>query len=443
MNLILSFMYVFDFILIKKLPHFSSLYVVLLFLLSYFFLNSRYRKCFFKYIASKESITTFGWIFSLIILSLANIVIKYTFDYSYSITLIHQMLCLITGMMLISYFKMKKVDIINLLIDTFFVQSLIQIVCFFSPAFLKLTDAFRADYTIYKRIESYDGFRGLAVSGVSFFGLAVIYAVLFVVLAFYWPVWNKKKHIKIIYFLCFCFGAFSAGRTSVIGIIVFLIVVFYRWLNKYIKELFFCDIGFFSVKRKMCINKDTLRKSTNFVFVIFLIVFVSNTTLFEKVSKNKATERFLNYLLQFKNNKNSGSDNIENIVENVPSLKHLINDMYFTLSPKQLLFGDGKYVVDGLYYMHTDAGIMRNLLFWGVIGTALLYLYFAYSLFANAKCKKARMISLWILFICAVFEVKGQTMGFLICLQCMTLMITHGFECFQKYNNRGDIILYD
>jgi hypothetical protein len=48
--------------------------------------------------------------------------------------------------------------------------------------------------------------------------------------------------------------------------------------------------------------------------------------------------------------------------------------MYFPLSELTLLFGDGRYSnPDGSYYMHTDAGYMRNFLSIG--GATLLLIY--------------------------------------------------------------------
>lgn len=40
-------------------------------------------------------------------------------------------------------------------------------------------------------------------------------------------------------------------------------------------------------------------------------------------------------------------------------------------SQQTLLFGDGYYIQDEHYYMLTDSGIMRNLYFWGILGTII------------------------------------------------------------------------
>lgn len=52
----------------------------------------------------------------------------------------------------------------------------------------------------------------------------------------------------------------------------------------------------------------------------------------------------------------------------------LAYDMYFMPDFDTLIFGDGKYLNgDGSYYMHTDAGYMRGMLYFGVIGLVFLY----------------------------------------------------------------------
>jgi len=53
---------------------------------------------------------------------------------------------------------------------------------------------------------------------------------------------------------------------------------------------------------------------------------------------------------------------------------NLVENMYFMPSESTFLLGDGKFVNDDQsYYGHTDAGIMRNILFYGVFGELLGY----------------------------------------------------------------------
>lgn len=56
------------------------------------------------------------------------------------------------------------------------------------------------------------------------------------------------------------------------------------------------------------------------------------------------------------------------------SADNLIHNMYFMPSEESMLFGDGYYTnSNGTYYMHTDAGYMRIMLFMGVMGAGIVY----------------------------------------------------------------------
>lgn len=90
------------------------------------------------------------------------------------------------------------------------------------------------------------------------------------------------------------------------------------------------------------------------------------------------------------------------------SADHLLNDMIFMPEPKTFWFGDARYVdpTDGYYYMHTDVGFMRQILFWGVILTALMYGFWLFSI----MCMKRDMVFKLMCFaMCIIFEIKGET----------------------------------
>ena len=92
---------------------------------------------------------------------------------------------------------------------------------------------------------------------------------------------------------------------------------------------------------------------------------------------------------------------------NNASLNHLIEDMYFMPDIDTLLFGDARYMEEGtgLYYMHTDAGPMRQILFWGIFFTAFIYLLCIVLLFLLKFDKGFK--TMFLLFI-ILFEFKGE-----------------------------------
>ncbi|MDP8098747.1 hypothetical protein [Pasteurella atlantica] len=96
------------------------------------------------------------------------------------------------------------------------------------------------------------------------------------------------------------------------------------------------------------------------------------------------------------------------------SANHLMNDMYFIPSDTTLMFGDGKYMVDGSYYMHTDAGFMRLMLYSGVLSQIFLYgglLFLLYAVYKNqSQINKKNAFLMVMLFLGSffVFEFKGE-----------------------------------
>ena len=119
----------------------------------------------------------------------------------------------------------------------------------------------------------------------------------------------------------------------------------------------------------------------------------------------------------------------------------MINDMYFKLTPGQIILGDGRYMgIDGLYYMHTDVGLMRNLLFFGVFCTLYLYFFHYKLLRENAFDKYTKWIARCLFIISVIFEIKGQTMGFLIISQSLLLMICSSYREFSNMDGEKNAI---
>lgn len=90
----------------------------------------------------------------------------------------------------------------------------------------------------------------------------------------------------------------------------------------------------------------------------------------------------------------------------------LLEQMLFVPEIRTILFGDGMYTTLKGYYMSTDAGIMRSLLFGGIGFALLRYLSFYVPLglrLFNTGMKSAnKTMYLWVLLLCIVFEVKGE-----------------------------------
>ena len=90
----------------------------------------------------------------------------------------------------------------------------------------------------------------------------------------------------------------------------------------------------------------------------------------------------------------------------------LFERMLFIPEIKTMLIGDGPYSTADGYYMSTDAGIMRPVLFGGILFAVLRYLSVYAVLFINCLKegikREEKNLYFLLLLICIVFEVKRE-----------------------------------
>ena len=150
-------------------------------------------------------------------------------------------------------------------------------------------------------------------------------------------------------------------------------------------------------------------------YLLYMIILCCVIVLFMNSIENPLLIKWLDWLLSplesFINGLHVGQLNFGG------SADKLIYQMYFPIDDRTLLFGDGRYTnLDNSYYMHTDAGFMRILLYGGIPMMLLVYSSFlcmcisAYkNLSMSSKCRKSTK---WIVFpiIIAFFisEYKGD-----------------------------------
>ncbi len=408
MEVFLIFLYIFNFNIIKGASLSESVFLVLAFLFFACLVNRNVNRELVHFVQNKYNKQILLMLLSLIAIAAVVPIIQFTFDFSYVTTLIHQFICVLTGILLVGYLRYKKVNVMECIIVAFFIQSLIQIVCFISPTILEITDIFRADELIELRYRSYRGFRGLAISGSGFFGLAVVYGLLFVALAFYLDKWKKPLIVKIFMVASMFLGALSAGRTALFGVAFFIIIIVIRYMKK--------------------LSMKTIRNVFATVAIIGVVFLGLRNPISHYLANSDSWANMSYYLFQFMGSENSLSGASLN---NVTSVTHMFNDMYFKLDVRQILLGDGRFVdSNGLYYMHTDVGLMRNILFYGIFCTLYLYFFHYTLLMKNTRVKYTKWLAICFLIISILFEVKGQMMGFLIISQSLLILICSNYEEF-------------
>lgn len=133
--------------------------------------------------------------------------------------------------------------------------------------------------------------------------------------------------------------------------------------------------------------------------LLLIILFVLNANKLQQISSiNWMFEGFFNYL-------NTGHFST--------SSTNQLAKMYIKPNRNTFWYGDGLYTTMGMYYMKTDVGFLRPLLFWGIWGEILYYLLLLPILFSLLKIfnnQNKFLITCLILILIIMFEFKGETL---------------------------------
>lgn len=331
------------------------------------------------------------WIVLVLLINQSN-------DISFIKTFFHGLIQIIIGIIIFAHNKGRNSEnnITNYIIISFFIQTLIEWGALISPN-IKNFLYFTKDINTIAIADRYSGIRGLSLSGSSFFGLAVAFGFVYIIYI------SKKNTLfqhqpvyRTILYIVLISGTFFAGRTGLISIIFVICYKLYKWVKhtnkiniKYIMEMLIILIVLSII-----------------VFLLFTI-FNINDLIGQKLIylKNYVFESFISF---------SKSASFS-----TTSTAHLFDDMYFKVNLKTLIVGDGMYNVLGGYYMNTDAGYMRVILYMGIPGLIMLIILQKYILKYN-QVEKNIYYLLW--FFLFVSQVKGEVIGFsLLTINMLTL----------------------
>lgn len=192
---------------------------------------------------------------------------------------------------------------------------------------------------------------------------------------------NKKKSMKPYVFrvVISLIGTALYGR---IGFLVSLVLIAMTLLyvaifyNKYGMLLSICGVG-----------------------ILVIILFVANAQTLRQISSiNWMFEGFFNYLDSGKFSTKSST---------------VLMSMFFHPSSQTILFGDGYYTVMGKYYMSTDIGFLRPLLFFGIFVEFLYYLQILpllKAIYGRLKNLNASFLVISVTVLLVLFEFKGESL---------------------------------
>lgn len=314
------------------------------------------------------------------------------FDFTLLPTLINVVLHLCAGILLVSLFVYRKYtlhEILCLLIGIFLFQSIFQIFAFFSPSLQSFVELFHSNTTT-EIAQMYSNNRGLALAGTVFFGLSTVYGLVF--LFFFKKVieQNKFTYIDVLSFIILFIGGFFTGRTFFVGVgVAFMYFI--------------------------CSSFSTIKKIKT-VWRICVIVVLGSIIIWNALpySQQVVIWNLLLYVFEMVfNYTNTGS-------LTTTSSSHLFNEMYFPISLSTFCFGDGLYAgANGTYYLHTDAGYMRNILYMGVGGLMLLMGTDFFLVFGSpARDSQFTRFGLFVFLYLAIIHFKGEVFGYLIMIHC-------------------------
>ena len=417
---LLDIFLVFSFIFCYSLPIVkNSVYFLCPFLLFLVFLSKRRTSIFKGYFYSKYYFRQLFLLLVIIAFSLVITLLHQASDFSIIPSFINLGIMSFIALLLIVYFLDREYDpkeFLFLIILSFVIQSIIQMLSFLIPDFRELVRLTYTDEMI-KKAQGYSNMRGLALTDSVFFSLSVIYGLIFLFYMRY--IEYKIKNITLLdifLFVLLFMGALFSGRSFFVGLI-------------------FACLFFVSLKNVK--NAEKISFVLNIIFTMLTTAFLIYILLpveYREFINNIFFRYVFEFLYSF-----ADSGKFE-----TTSSDHLLNDMYYVLPLSTYIFGDGYYTSPfGGYYGSTDSGYMRNVLFFGIGGLFLLLLFQISILIGFSKKYSFDKIKfpLFLLAFILVMHIKGETLGFLQSLQRLLMIYCYYFY-FLYYKTKYKASIY-
>lgn len=413
--IIVFFLFVFG-IQLNLLPINTSK-MVFLYLILYFILKNK------RVIVPKELVLMISWLLILMLLSFIRtftslITYDYAVPYAYFIFIFEAVIGSYLLVILIDSLDYSFEKFIEIFIYICFIQSLIIILMFINPVIRDFL------FSIVKNVniglfERMGGFRAFGLAGSVTYDLSVFLSIGIMLISYKIINSTNYKLIYLFFYLTIFMAIILSARSGFIGV---ALSALYILVNiKYWKDI--RKIAFITIKIILMI-----------IIVLFLIMnFLSYETLeiiFLKLAP-WAFEMFINL---------STSGKI-----GTASTKRLM-EMYFPLSEKTLLIGDGYWrsiAETDRYYMHTDAGYMRHTLFYGLPISLLLYCFYIIFFYYNSKIaqylgnKKFSILIYFLAFYYFLLHAKGDfLLGSGMNIKLFCLLTTYFIYKKYKFENK-------
>ncbi|WP_210459243.1 hypothetical protein [Vibrio crassostreae] len=265
----------------------------------------------------------------------------------------------------------------------FIAQCLFILIAFASNDFRVFISQFQANTRTEGTIR--EGVRALSFAGGQYFTLTVAFMVCNVVLGFYLAFYRKSSFVLFVIIQIFVsLTASTAGRTFFISV-PFSFLIFFYYSYYY--------------------NNPNVKSFFSNITLFFIVTFSSISLL--SVLKIDNLDQYVNFIFEFAiNYLEYGTVETEST--------SVLSRMYFDLSMDTILLGHGHYTnSDGSYYLHTDAGFMRNVLYYGLFGLLINYLIFSLKLVVIANNQKT-LFSFVLFILLTIAHIKGEAIAHII-----------------------------
>jgi hypothetical protein len=275
----------------------------------------------------------------------------------------------------------------KILIHIFVVQTFIQLLGYFYRPFSDIIVLFNHAYKLHS---GYDGIRGLGLSGGTGSGLGWAYGLAIILYTKVYLIETKKITISSVAVGLFLFlGIFFSARTGFLGCILSAIY------------FVFSPLG----------TLDKIKKTGVFIFILALIIGIVYLVFYNWISI--IIEKVLPYVFEFFYNK-AKTGRLETV--STDTLFEMWKTSQF-IDEKNFLLGDGWFTdpITGRYYHQTDVGYLRNMFYWGFIGTLINYIgqiYVFKGILLSRNNSGDKRFVFYLLLFEFIVELKANTVSF-------------------------------
>lgn len=367
--IILLFFYVYG-VSFSFLPINTSkiVFLYLLILYSFYFFGKKQ----YKLVVNKDIFYISLFLIILMIFSALSTALHSTGDFSIFYAYFIMFTETLIGAILFYKLYLKAYSfkgILDLFIWISLLQALIIIMMLVFEPFRELINSV-TNKDITDLVERYGGFRGFGLAGSVTYDLAVFLSISMMFITYLISQGKDKRFFYILSWIIIFIAVLMTGRSGWIGAILSLGILFYSFVNKNaLKSILILVIMIFIFVFLIIIILRNYYPETYEILILHIIPY--------------AFEMFINLY-------DSGSMSTHST--------EILSHMYFPVDIETFLFGDGYYKnPNGYgYYMGTDAGYMRQILFYGIFPSMILYSFYAfgfYILYKNTKVYK----KVWVL----------------------------------------------